>query len=59
MFSKSHKKPQPLDAFADKVTTAALAVEHIRHGDHVFVGTGCAAPRELLQALADLPVVPS
>lgn len=59
MFSKSHKKPQPLDAFADKVTTAALAVEHIRHGDHVFIGTGCAAPRELLQALANMPVVPA
>ncbi len=59
MFSKSHKKPDPLDAYADKVTTAALAVSHIRGGDHVFVGSGCAAPQTLLRALESLPTLPA
>ncbi|NTV86561.1 MAG: GNAT family N-acetyltransferase [Burkholderiaceae bacterium] len=60
MFSKrTPKKFKALDPFLDKVTTATLAVEHIRNGDHVFVGTGCAAPRALLQALEALPVVPA
>jgi acyl-CoA hydrolase len=60
MFSKrTPKKFKALEPFRDKVTRAALAVEHIRNGDHVFVGTGCAAPRALLQALEALPVVPA
>ena len=33
------------------VVTAEQAVGEIRNGDHVFVGTGCAAPRTLVQAL--------
>jgi acyl-CoA hydrolase/GNAT superfamily N-acetyltransferase len=59
MFTKSPKKFKALEAFADKVTTAALAIGNIRHGDHVFVGTGCAAPRELLHALDTLPKLPA
>jgi acyl-CoA hydrolase len=31
----------------------------IRNGDHVFIGTGCAAPQTLLKALDALPVVPA
>jgi len=49
------RKPPPLHPslklFAEKITTAELAVEHIRNGEHVFVGTGCAAPRSLVQAM--------
>jgi len=60
MFGKARsKKPSPLDAYADKVTTPALAVTHIRSGDHVFVGSGCAAPRALLQALESMPGLPA
>lgn len=59
MFSKSPKKPDPLDAYAEKVTTAALALTHIRSGDHVFVGSGCAAPQTLLRALESLPTLPA
>lgn len=59
MFSKSPKKPKPLDAYADQVCTAQQAVGQIRNGEHVFVGTGCAAPQGLLRALEALPVVPA
>lgn len=59
MFTKSNKTPNPLAAHADKVTTAALALGHIRDGDHVFVGTGCATPLTLLQTLETLPMVPA
>lgn len=37
--------------YAAKVCSAAEAVEHVRHGEHVFVGTACATPRALVQAL--------
>ena len=57
------RKPPPLhpllQAFANKVLSAELAVAHIRNGDHVFVGTGCAAPRGLVQALEKLPKPPA
>ncbi len=44
--------PHPLlQAHAAKLCSAAEAVEHIRHGEHVFVGTACATPRALVQAL--------
>lgn len=39
------------EKYAEQVVTAAEAVEHIRPGQRVFVGTGCAAPQELIQAL--------
>jgi acyl-CoA hydrolase/RimJ/RimL family protein N-acetyltransferase len=48
-----------LKPYSYKVTTAALAVHHIRNGEHVFVGTGCAAPRSLLQAMEDMPAPPA
>ena len=56
------KKPLRLPAlkpYAAHVTTAELAVAHIRNGDHVFVGTGCAAPLSLLRAMEALPVIPA
>ena len=43
--------PVALQPYAERVVTAEQAVGEIRNGDHVFVGTGCAAPRTLVQAL--------
>ncbi len=40
-----------LKPFLDTVSTAEMALGDIRNGDHVFVGTGCAAPRGLVQTL--------
>lgn len=57
------RKPPPLHPalkpFAEKVTSAELAVGHIRNGEHVFVGTGCAAPRRLVQALEQMTSPPA
>jgi acyl-CoA hydrolase len=39
--------------YDDMVATAKDAVSHIRPGQRVFVGTGCAQPQELVQALVD------
>jgi hypothetical protein len=36
--------------------TAAQAVELVRPGDRVWVGSACGTPRALLAALNDLPV---
>lgn len=56
-------RPAPLNAllepYADKVCDAAHAVAAIRNGEHVFVGTGCAAPRTLVQALECMPSPPA
>jgi acyl-CoA hydrolase/RimJ/RimL family protein N-acetyltransferase len=40
-----------LQAHEAKLCSAAEAVAHIRHGEHVFVGTACATPRALVNAL--------
>jgi acyl-CoA hydrolase/GNAT superfamily N-acetyltransferase len=48
-----------LQAFAEKIVTAQQAVAGIHNGDHVFVGTGCAAPRGLVQALEAMPKPPA
>ena len=55
----SGKKPDPLQAYAAQVTSAEGAVSHIRPGDHVFVGSACAAPRTLLRALESMAVLPA
>lgn len=47
-----------LRPYAAKVRTAADAVAAIRDGDHVFVGTACATPRTLVQALESLRAPP-
>ena len=39
--------------YASKLTTAADAVTHIKAGQRVFIGTGCAAPLNLVRALTD------
>ena len=37
--------------FADKKLTAAEAVQKIRNGSNVFIGTGCGEPQELIRAM--------
>ena len=37
--------------YGDAITTAEEAVGHIRPGNRVFVGTGCAQPEALIKAL--------
>jgi acyl-CoA hydrolase/RimJ/RimL family protein N-acetyltransferase len=46
-----HPQLQP---FASKVCTAQDAAALVRPGDHVFVGTACATPRQLVAALEQL-----
>ena len=48
--SKSFNAGKP-DAIADKVRTPAQAVSAVKSGDRVFIGTACATPRSLIQAL--------
>jgi len=43
--------PQWRERYADLITTADRAVAHIRPGQRVFIGTGCAQPQELTRAL--------
>jgi len=38
--------------YEDKKTTAAHAVQDVRSGDRVFVGSGCAEPESLVRALS-------
>ena len=39
------------DTIADKTKTAQQAISTIQSGDSVFIGTACATPRTLIQAL--------
>lgn len=39
------------EKYADMIATADEAVAHVQPGQRVFVGTGCAQPLELVQAL--------
>lgn len=59
MLSFYTRKNKPLNAYKDKVCTAEEALQGLRNGDHVFVGTGCAAPLALIHALESLPAVPA
>ena len=43
----------------DKITTAQAAMQQVRPGEHVFVGTACATPRELVGALERLGLRPA
>ena len=40
-----------LGSIADKIKTADQAVSAVKSGDSVFIGTACATPRTLIQAL--------
>ena len=47
--------PDPrLASCAAKVCTADAALQSVKSGDHVFVGTACATPRTLVAALDEL-----
>lgn len=37
----------------DRIVTAAQAVRRVGSGDHVFIGSGCAEPQNLVRALAE------
>jgi acyl-CoA hydrolase/L-amino acid N-acyltransferase YncA len=39
------------DAITDKIKTSKEAVSAVKSGDSVFIGTACATPRKLIQAL--------
>jgi acyl-CoA hydrolase/GNAT superfamily N-acetyltransferase len=39
--------------YRDQVATAEAAIAHVRPGQRVFVGTGCAQPLRLVRALVD------
>ncbi len=41
------------EKYADLVCTPAAALEQVRPGQRIFVGTGCAQPQILVKALAD------
>lgn len=52
--------PDPrLAPYASKVTTAELAMASIPGGSHVFVGTACATPRDLVRTLETMPTPPA
>lgn len=59
MLSFYSRKHQALDPYKHKTCTAEQALEQLRNGDHVFVGTGCAAPTHLLQTLQEQKVLPA
>jgi acyl-CoA hydrolase len=40
-------------AYQDRIGTASSAIKLIRPGNSVFIGTGCAAPQYLIQALVN------
>jgi acyl-CoA hydrolase/RimJ/RimL family protein N-acetyltransferase len=39
--------------FADKITTAAAAMKLVKSGYNIFIGTGCAQPQHLVNALVE------
>ncbi len=45
--------PDWQDRYSDMITTARKAVSHVRHGQRVFLGTGCGEPVQLVKALTD------
>jgi acyl-CoA hydrolase/GNAT superfamily N-acetyltransferase len=59
MVTLRNTTPKSLKPYAGKLLSAQRAVALIRNGDHVFVGTGCAAPGTLLGALENLKVRPA
>ncbi len=47
--------PLQCEPYRSKLCTAQDAARKIQPGFRVFVGTACATPRALVQALEDLP----
>ncbi len=50
---KTSYDPDWQEKYSDMITTAEKAVSHIRPGQRVFIGTGCAQPQELVRALTE------
>lgn len=51
--------PPALDAYRSKIISADAAARLVKPGNHVFVGTACATPRTLVQALEEQRNPPS
>jgi acyl-CoA hydrolase/N-acetylglutamate synthase-like GNAT family acetyltransferase len=49
---KANIDPHWKKTYADTITTAREAVQQIRPGQRVFIGTGCGQPQELVKELA-------
>ena len=49
----SSYNPNWQEEYQDMVVTAQEAVTHVQPGNRVFIGTGCAQPESLVQALVD------
>ncbi|MEY3295213.1 MAG: hypothetical protein RLZZ451_1261 [Pseudomonadota bacterium] len=47
------------ERWAGKLTTATAAMQQVRAGERVFVGTACATPRRLVAALETLELRPA
>ena len=41
------------EKYKNKITTAASAMRLIKSGSHIFIGTGCAQPQHLVNALVE------
>ncbi len=41
------------ERFSDKITTAAAAMKLVKSGYNIFIGTGCAQPQHLVNALVE------
>ncbi len=41
------------NAYRDKIVPAGEALSHVRSGDKIFIGTGCAAPQKLIEQLTN------
>lgn len=48
-----------LEACQGKITTPAAAAKLVKPGNRVFIGTACATPRTLVQALEAMPQAPA
>jgi acyl-CoA hydrolase/RimJ/RimL family protein N-acetyltransferase len=59
MFFKTPDPHAALKPYVDKVITAERAATTIQNGAHVFVGSGCASPHSLIQALETMAVPPA
>ncbi len=46
------------ESWRTEATTAARALAHIKNGDRVFIGTGCATPIKLLRDLESMSAPP-
>jgi len=45
---------QPIESYESKLTTPEAALSHIKPGDRIFIGAGCAEPRLLTLHLSNM-----